>query len=138
MSNNNDYSKAAFFRFVLSSAEYVSGSKERAIDYLKSEGLDTDAIINEGVNRIKRMQMSINASQTRQRMSNTDLIIPKAVEWVDKLLSDINFSFADFVIQEKLVLHNRNLQTFTTEEIRQTLIKYYTLQIIEKQKGDQP
>ena len=54
------------------------------------------------------------------------------MEFVEKLLSNSNFSFLEFARSENLVLQNRNLENLTPADIKKTLIKYYTLKFIEE------
>lgn len=66
-------------------------------------------------------------------MSSTAAIKQKAMEWVEKLLNDVNFSFPQFVKTENLVLQNRNLEKLTKDDIKSTLTQYYYLKFMEQE-----
>lgn len=131
MIEEKDYSKEAFIRFVMCSSEFISSDKQHAIEYLEGQGLNVKAIINEGMKKIKKLQLQINAEKNRKEMIQNESVRQKAEEWVDKLLVDVGFSFLDFVKEKKLVLHNRNLQSLTPNDIRKTLVEYFLLEFLQ-------
>jgi hypothetical protein len=132
MSENSKKAKSEFIRAILSHSDSVSANSEAAGQYLSSEGLNAEAIKNEGLKRIKKLQLKIDADKTRQEMEDSVEHKQKAIDWVNNLLKDINFSFSDFVKKENLILQNRNLESLTEEDIRNTLIQYYTLKFLDE------
>jgi hypothetical protein len=132
MSENSKKAKIDFIRAILTHADSVSANSEAAGQYLLSEGLNVEAIKEEGLKRIKKLRLRIEADKTRSEMESSERHKQKAIEWVNDLLSDINFSFSEFIKKEKLVLQNRNLESLTEEDIRNTLIQYYTLKFLDE------
>jgi hypothetical protein len=135
MSENSKKAKTDFIRTILTHADSVSSNSEAAGQYLSSEGLNTEAIKNEGLKRIKKLKLQVEADKTRREMEASEQHKQKAIEWVNNLLKDINFSFSDFVKKENLVLQNRNLESLTEDDIRNTLIQYYTLKFLDEDAG---
>lgn len=68
MSNNSKYNKTDFIRLTIATAEHVSSDKETAKEYLSSEDLDVDFVVNEGMKRLKRLKMQIEADKTKSEM----------------------------------------------------------------------
>lgn len=134
MSNNAKYSKADFIRFVMSTVEHNSADKEKSREYLSSQGLNVDAIVSECLKRIKKLQMQIQADKTRMEMVSAETVKQKAKEWVDSLLNKIDFSFPTLVKEEELSMSFRNIESLSKEDIKNILIKHFTLKFLEEQK----
>lgn len=137
MSGNSRKAKTDFIRLILSHADSVSSNGEAAGQYLSSEGLNVEAIKKDGMKKLKRLQLRIEADKTRREMEGSAGFKDKAIELVNNLLKDINFSFPDFVRKENLVLQNRNLESFTKEDIKNTLVQYYTLKFLDENNDSQ-
>jgi hypothetical protein len=60
----------------------------------------------------------------------------RAAEIVRELMGSINFHFPDFVVSNKLSLHNNNLETLSEEDIRNTLIDFYMMKLDEEQEKE--
>lgn len=135
MSEKPKYTKADFIKFVLSTIEHDTSDKEKAREYLSSQGLDVDSIIKEGLKRIRKVQLKIEADKTRQEMLSADLVKQKAIEWVESLMSKIDFSLPEVVRQESLSVSFRNMETLTKDDIKNILVKHYTLKFLEDQKN---
>ncbi len=99
---------------------------------LQNEGFDFERATHNTVNAIKKLQLKIEAQLTESEMQASKNLANRAVEFVEKLLSNSNFSFLEFARSENLVLQNRNLENLTPADIKKTLIKYYTLKFIEE------
>lgn len=67
------------------------------MSYLTKEGLSSAKIISEGLQRIKRLQLQIEASKTEDEMLSTNFLREKAISKVKELLNNPNFSFMSFV-----------------------------------------
>jgi len=133
MSNNSKYSKADFIRFVMSTVEHVSSDKEKAKEFLSAEGLDVDSIISDGMKRLKRLKMQIEAEKTKAEMLSAEEAKQKASEWVDDLLSKINFSLPELVREEELTMSFRNIEKLSQDDIKKILVKHFTLKFLEEQ-----
>lgn len=133
MSNNSKYSKADFIRFVMSTVEHVSSDKEKAKEFLSAEGLDVDSIISDGMKRLKRLKMQIEAEKTKEEMLSSEEAKQKASEWVDDLLSNIDFSLKDLVKEEELTMSFRNFEQLSKDDIKKILVKHFTLKFLEEQ-----
>ncbi len=134
MSKILKYSKEDFIKLINSYANYISSSNERSIDYLKSESIDTDKFVEEGINRIRQIKLRIAAEETMKEMELSKSVKDRAIEKVKEILSKADFSFASFVQQEGLVLQNRNIESFTEKDIERTLINYYFLKFLDQNK----
>lgn len=133
MSDNSKYSKADFVRFVMSTVEHVSSDKEKAKEFLSAEGLDVDSIISDGMKRLKRLKMQIEAEKTKAEMLSAEEAKQKASEWVDDLLSKIDFSLQDLVKEEELTMSFRNIEQLSKDDIKKILVKHFTLKFLEEQ-----
>jgi len=133
MSNNSKYSKADFIRFVMSTVEHVSSDKEKAKEFLSAEGLDVDSIISDGMKRLKRLKMQIEAEKTKAEMLSAEEAKQKASEWVDDLLSKIDFSLPELVREEELTMSFRNIEKLSQDDIKKILVKHFTLKFLEEQ-----
>lgn len=134
MGNNLKYSKADFIRFVMSTVEHVSSDKEKAKEFLAAEGLDVDSIVNDGMQRLKRLKMQIEAARTKAEMLSAEEAKQKASEWVDDLLSNIDFSLVDLVKEEELTMSFRNIEKLSRDDIKNILVKHFTLKFLEEQE----
>ena len=133
MSNNSKYSKADFIRFVMSTVEHVSSDKEKAKEFLSAEALDVDSIISDGMKRLKRLKMQIEAEKTKEEMLSSEEAKRKASEWVDDLLGKIDFSLPELVREEELTMSFRNIEKLSQDDIKKILVKHFTLKFLEEQ-----
>jgi hypothetical protein len=133
MSNNSKYNKTDFIRLAIATAEHVSSDKEKAKEYLSSEGLDVDSMANEGMRRLKRLKMQIEADRTKSEMTQAGEAKLKASEWVDELLSRIDFSLPRLIKEEELTMSFRNVEKLSKEDIKNVLIKHFTLKFLEEE-----
>jgi len=136
MSKDSRYGKEGFIRFVLSRIDPIGESANQAREYLKAEGLDAESIASEGAKRVRKMKLQIQAQQTMKEMFEAGSVKRKAVQWVDRLLADRDFSFPDFIDEEQLSLQNRNLESLSEEDMRNTLIQYFTLKFMDSIERD--
>lgn len=133
MSNNLKYSKADFIRFVMSTVEHESSDKEKAKEYLSAQGVDIDSMLSDGMKRLKRLQLQIAAEKTKAEMLSAEEAKQKASEWVDDLLSKIDFSLQDLVKEEELTMSFRNIEKLSKDDIKKILVKHFTLKFLEEQ-----
>lgn len=133
MSNSSKYNKTDFIRLAIASTEHVSSNKEKAKEYLSSEGLDVDLVVNEGMKRLKRLKMQIEADRTRSEMIHADEVKLKASVWVEELLSKIDFSLPELIKEEELTMSFRNVEKLSKEDIKNILIKHFTLKFLEEE-----
>lgn len=134
MSNYSENSKTDFIRFVMSTLEDNSSNKEKSREFLSSQGLDVDSIVSDGLKRIKKLQMQIEAEKTRIEMVSAETVKQKANEWVDSLLKKMDFSLSSFIEEEQLSMSFRNMESLSEEDIRNILVKHFTLKFLEEQK----
>ncbi|MBL7778447.1 MAG: hypothetical protein JNK66_09170 [Chitinophagales bacterium] len=133
MSNNSKYNKTDFIRLTIATAEHVSSDKETAKEYLSSEGLDVDSVVNEGMKRLKRLKMQIEADRTKSEMIHADKAKQKASAWVEELLSKIDFSLPELIKEEELTMSFRNVEKLSKEDIKNILIKHFTLKFLDEE-----
>lgn len=133
MSSIAKYSKTDFIRFVMSTNEHNSSDKEKSREYLSSQGLNVDALVSEGLKRIKKMQMQIAADKTQMEMVSAEIVKQKASEWVDNILNSVDFSLAELIKEEELAMHFRNVEELSKEDIKKILVKHFTLKFLDEQ-----
>jgi len=132
MSKKTNQSKSDFVNLFLSTAENDSNSKEAAKAFLASEGINTEKLVSEGLKRIKKMQMLADASQTENEMQAAESVKGEATAWVDNLLASINFSLPELVQREELSMSFRNVENLSKDDIRNILIRHFTLKFMNK------
>ena len=120
----------------MSSLDSVSSDKEDANSYLSEQGLDSNEIISEGLQRIRKIQLRIEASKTKNEMESTEFFKNIAIEKVKELLNNTDFTFPSFIKANKLAIQNRNIESFTKEDIENTLIQYYYLKYLKEDKDN--
>lgn len=133
MSNNAKYNKADFIRFVMSTVEHESSDKEKAKEFLSTQGLNVDSIVSDGLKRLKRLQLQIAAEKTKEEMILAETAKQKASEWVDGLLGKIDFSLPELVKEEELTMSFRNIEKLSKDDIKKILVKHFTLKFLEEQ-----
>lgn len=122
-------------QIILGGIEPVSCNRENSIDYLKEEGLNPDSIREEGMRRFKRLQLQLKAVRTKREMAASEKARQEATEWAERILSDISFSFPAFVKEERMVLQNRNIESFTKEDIKHTVTQYLFMKLVNDSKS---
>lgn len=124
--------KASVVALILNTAENNSFSKEAAREFLSSENLDVDNIVSEGLKRIKRIQMMVDAEKTETEMIASEVYKKEAEDWVDKLLKDIDYSIKDIIEQEQLSVSFRNIESLSPEDVKIILVKHFTLKFMNR------
>jgi hypothetical protein len=137
MSKKTNQSKSDFVNLFLSTTENDSNSKEAAKAFLASEGVNTEKLVSEGLKRIKKMQMLADASRTENEMQAAESVKSKAIEWVDNLLANINFSLPELVQKEELSMSFRNVENLSKDDIRNILIRHFTLKFMNQQNNNE-
>lgn len=136
MNKKANQSKSDFVNLFLSTAENDSKSKEAAKAFLASEGVNTEKLVSEGLKKIKKMQMLADAKKTEHEMQAAESVKSKAIEWVDNLLANINFSLPELVQKEELSMSFRNVENLNQDDIRNILIRHFTLKFMNQQKNN--
>lgn len=137
MSKKINQSKSDFVNLFLSTAENDSSSKEAAKAFLESEGVNTEKLVSEGLKKIKKMQMLADAKRTENEMQAAESVKSAAIEWVDNLLSDMNFSLPELVQKEELSMSFRNVENLSQDDIRNILIRHFTLKFMNQQNNSE-
>lgn len=137
MSKKTNQTKSDFVNLFLSTTENDSSSKEAAKAFLASEGVNTDKLISEGLKRVKKMQMLANASRTENEMQAAETVKAEATAWVDNLLASINFSLPELVQKEELSMSFRNVENLSQDDIRNILIRHFTLKLMNKKNDNE-
>lgn len=131
MSSKSKYSKDDFIRYIAASVDSDSSDTQKAREFLESEGLNVDLIVSDGLKRIRKMQLEIQAQKTKDGMREIDSIRDKAALLVEKLLSSPTFSFLNFIKQENIAVSFRNVEQIEAEDIREILIKHFALKLLD-------
>jgi len=132
MSKKTNQSKSDFVNLFLSIAENDSNSKDTAKAFLASEGINTEKLVSEGLKRIKKMQMLAEANKTEKEMQAAESVKAEATAWVDNLLANIDFSLPELVKKEELSMSFRNVENLSQDDIRNILIRHFTLKFMNK------
>jgi len=131
MKPENKDAKLSLLRLKLELANDVSKDIESAKNYLKEEGLNVEKTIADGLQRIKQIQMRVNASKTSKEMDDIEKSKQEAIEWVDRLLAEKNISMSELLEKEEVVMSFRNLEHLSEDDKRSLLIKHFMLKINE-------
>ncbi|MFT4155195.1 hypothetical protein [Parafilimonas sp.] len=137
MSKQNNQYKKDLAKFLIRNAEQDSRDEQAAKDFLLSEDFNVDKLIIDGLKRIKKMQLLINARSTELEMEETTQAKSEAIAWVDDLLNKQNFSIVELVRTEELSLSFRNLDSMNETDVRDILIRHFTLKFMNKGKRDE-
>lgn len=124
--------KVSVVALILNTAENNSYSKEAAREFLSAENLGVDNIVSEGLKRIKRIQMMVDAEKTETEMIASEVYKKEAEDWVDKLLKDIDYSIKDIIEQEQLSVSFRNIESLSPEDVKVILVKHFTLKFMNR------
>jgi hypothetical protein len=119
--------------------EYLSdiSASENSEAYLKSEGLDPDKLVNDGLRRVKQLKMKMASSRTETTFSVlTNTLMENAKEEARKLIDAVNFDFAAFVKKEGITVAYRNLENLSKEEIREFLEKHILLKLQQQNENN--
>lgn len=133
MGNNSNYNKADFIKFIMSTIEHETSDKEKAKEFLSSQGVDIDSMLSDSMKRLKLLQLQIAAEKTKAEMFSAEQTKLKASEWVDALLNKIGFSLKDLVKEEELTMSFRNIEQLSKDDIKKILVKHFTLKFLEEQ-----
>ena len=134
MDNKKNQSKSEIARFFLRMAEDESRDSQSAREYLASEDVNVDRMLSDGMQKIKRALMEAEAKMTEAEMLSSASAVERATKWVDDLLSKVDFSFADFVKKEELVVSFRILESLSDADKRAIIIRYFTLRFSNEKK----
>lgn len=119
-------------------AEYLNAisSDEGSEEFLRSEGIDTDLLVNEGLRKIKQIQMNIASERTESEYHSMKArVFQRARDQVEKLLADTSFSLENFIKSENINVAYRNFENMTKEEIQEFLERHYLLKF-DKENDD--
>ena len=132
MSANGNNRKIDFVRLIMSDIRTVSTDPELSKEFLEGEGLNVSQMQADGLKRIKKMQLMLAAGQTKSEMKKADSVSARATAFVEKLLADTSFSFANFIRQEEVSLSYRSFEANSPDDIKAILIKHYTLKMMNE------
>lgn len=124
--------KNEFLALILNTVENDSHNKQAAREYLSAENLGVDNIVSDGLKRIKQMQMMIEAERTKHEMDSSAIYKKQAEEWVEKLLSEVDFLLPEIIEKEQLSVSFRNVESLNIEDVKNILIKHFTLKFMNK------
>ena len=110
--------------------EYLNeiSSDQGSEKFLREEGIDTNQLLNEGLRKIKQIQMNIASEKTEQEYQTMKAnLYQKAKDQVERLLADASFSLETFIKGENINVAYRNFENMTKEEIREFLERHFLL-----------
>lgn len=135
MSTQNRGNKNDIANLHLITADYNSRDREASQEYLASNGINIGRLTTEGLKRIKRMQLYATAKKTEQEMEASEAIKSEAIAWVDQLLNKVDFSLTELVQKEELSMSFRNVENLSKGDIRNILIRHFTLKFMNQQNN---
>jgi hypothetical protein len=136
MTKKEHIDKKDFIYLHLAIAENSSYSGQVAKEYLESENIDTQKLLSDGIKRIRKLQLLLNAKRTEEEMLISASVKAEAIKWVEKLLNNVDFSLQDIVREEELTVSFRNMENLSQEDIRAILIRHFTLKLLNQKKND--
>lgn len=119
--------------------EYLDGisASENSEAYLKSEGLDPDKLVADGLRKIKQLKMKMASVKTETSFSVlTSTLMTNAKEEAKRLMDSVNFDFAAFVKKEGITVAYRNLDTLSKDEIKEFLEKHILLKLQQQNENN--
>jgi hypothetical protein len=134
---NEESNKADIFKLLLSDIESDCSDIETSKDYLSSRGYNVESVISSGMKKIRQLEFRSAVNRTKAEMVHLTAYRQKAIEWVEGLLRDKNFSFPTFVKSEHLELSFRNIESLSETDIKDTLIEHFTLKFLEEESTDE-
>lgn len=135
MQYKND-DKKAFITLLINTAHDNSSDKNIAKTFLANEGVNVDKVTAEAMKRIRKIQTLANADKTAREMAIAESFRQKATEWADNLINNIDFSFPEIVQKEQLTISFRKIESLSTEDIRNLLIKHFMLKFMTANNKD--
>jgi len=133
MSNQQNHNKTDIVNLYLASADYDSRDKEASLEFLASNGINTGKLISEGLKRIKKMQLLVEARKTELEMEATEAVRAQAIAWVDRLLNSVDFSLRELVKKEELTVSFRSMESLSKDDLRNILVRHFTLKFMNEQ-----
>lgn len=130
------YTKKDFLKLLLSNADDISDNDETIKSYAQDEGIDIEGVRSEGKKRLKRLMLKLNAEKTQAEMISNRSLKEMALDLVEKLMSQADFSFQNYVQQQQIPVHSRNLKEFSPEDVKNTLVQYHYLKFLETKRND--
>lgn len=133
MSKQQDHNKTDIVNLYLASADHDSRDKEASLTFLASNGVNTSKLMSEGLKRIRRIQLLAEARKTELEMNASESVRSRAIAWVDQLLGSVDFSLTDLVQKEELTVSFRSMESLSKEDLRNILIRHFTLKFMNQQ-----
>lgn len=136
MSNSKSKSKTEFIKFVMSTIEHDCNDTDRSMEYLSSQGLNVERVISEGLKNVNLLKLKIEAERTLKEMEASPLLKKKAEDYVQQLLNSVGFSLQSIIQKESLSMSFRNVESLSMGDIKNILIKHFTLKFMEEQANN--
>lgn len=127
--------KTEFAKLINADIQDISNDFANAKEFLTQEGVNVDRLITDGLKRIKKMQLQIEAEKNRTAMFSLDKYVERAREMARQLLQTPSFSFLDYIKGEQVVASFSNLQKLTDEEKLSIIEKHIALKL-QKEAGE--
>lgn len=132
MNKKRKEDKTNLVRLFLAQVNETSEDPNAAEESLRSEGVNVDRLKSTVLAKIRKKQLEIEAARTEQEMSNMGPVETKATAWVDNLLDRVDFSLIELVREEELTASFSHLEKLNREELRNLLIRHFTLKFMQK------
>lgn len=114
---------------------YVSSSEESE-GFLRENGFDPDQLVNEGLGKVRKIQMQIASEKTEAKYHEMRAnLLQKAKNEVDKILGEFGFNLESFIKRENINLAYRNFENMNEGEIREFLERHFLLKYQDELKG---
>ena len=132
MSDNVNNRKTDFVRLIMSDIQAASTDAELSKEFLESEGINMANMHDDGLKRIKKMQLMLAAERTKADMKKALNVAAKALAIAEQLLADASFSLATFMQKEGLLVSYSNFEANSPEDVKAILVKHYTLKLMNE------
>ena len=132
MSDNARNRKTDFVRLIMSDMQAASTDAELSKEFLEDDGINMATMHDEGLKRIKKMQLMLAAERTKADMKKASNVASKALAIAEQLLADASFSLAVFMQKEGLLVSYSNFEANSPADVKAILVKHYTMKLMNE------
>lgn len=113
----------------------VISSDEHSHDFLKEKGFDPDALVSEGLKKLKQIQMNMASEKTEAEYQlNKAGVMDRARAEAAKLLSNVSFNLHDFLKSQNLTVSYKNFDEMSQDEIKEVLERHFILTLSKEEE----
>ncbi|MBS1902453.1 MAG: hypothetical protein JSS75_01960 [Bacteroidetes bacterium] len=128
--------RSEFINLIVAQIEHVTSDKAHADEYLREAGLDPDAMAAEGIKQIRKRMLLASKARTLGAMDAVEHAKQRAIEYVDRLLQTVDFSFDTFLQNERPRMSFRGIESLDPSQMRDIMIQHFTLKFSDSSDAD--